>query len=661
MKLRSRKRGIIALALMLTMALASNIAVPMQAPTSTTSENDIGLNAFPERLILGDSTEDGITVYFFWAIGCPHCAKAEPTIDYLEEKYPQVTFLRYEVTRNTTNSQLYWDFNHRFNVQNPVVPSVFVGDEALIGEDPIINNLESILIRMIEASLGPPSAPRNLRATPGDSFIYLVWQAPSDDGGTPITNYEVWRGSTTGKETFLADVGTKLWYNNTGLNNGQTYYYVVKAENAKGLSPSSNEVSVQPSPTALVPSKPQDLVATVEGSNVILTWHSPSNDGGAAITNYTVYRGMTSGEEIPAALLGNVHTYTDYGLTNGQTYYYKVSASNSMGEGPTSNVASAVPGIPSAPVGLTATAGDSQVKLEWGAPIYSGPGTIVYHLFRNGTEVWNGVVNEYVDPRLINGVTYNYSLAASNTFGWGPNTSNVLATPTLPGGNNPPMELTIGAVVVAALVDSINPCAISVMIFLLIFLTSLGNKRRVLIVGLVYIATVYAVYFLAGIGLLTFLQSTAMTRYVYYGAAIISVVFGLINIKDFFFKRDEPTLAISESKKPLIKKYIEKASIPAAVALGAMVSLFELPCTGGIYLAILSLLGNTMTFSEGAPWLALYNFIFVLPLIIVLGVIFMGVSAEKANEWRLQKRSYLRLLIGVVMLVLGAMMLLGVF
>ena len=144
-----------------------------------------------------------------------------------------------------------------------------------------------------------------------------------------------------------------------------------------------------------------------------------------------------------------------------------------MGEGPTSNVASAVPGIPSAPVGLTATAGDSQVKLEWGAPIYSGPGTIVYHLFRNGTEVWNGVVNEYVDPRLINGVTYNYSLAASNTFGWGPNTSNVLATPTY---GEHPHGADDRAVVIAALVDSINPCAISVMIFP-IFLTSLGNKR----------------------------------------------------------------------------------------------------------------------------------------------------------------------------------------
>jgi uncharacterized membrane protein len=57
----------------------------------------------------------------------------------------------------------------------------------------------------------------------------------------------------------------------------------------------------------------------------------------------------------------------------------------------------------------------------------------------------------------------------------------------------------------------------------------------------------------------------------------------------------------------------------------------------------------------------LYNLIFVLPLAIILVIIYMGVSAEKANEWRLEKRSKLRLVIGLVMLLLGAMMLLGVF
>lgn len=228
------------------------------------------------------------------------------------------------------------------------------------------------------------------------------------------------------------------------------------------------------------------------------------------------------------------------------------------------------------------------------------------------------------------------------------------------GGFLPSGGLTISMVVLAALADSINPCAISVMVFLLIFLTALGDRRKVLMIGTVYIATVYIVYMLAGLGVMTFLHSTAMTRYVYYVAAALSIIIGLINIKDFFFFGKGVSMAIPESKKPVIKKYVNKATVPAAITLGFAVSLFELPCTGGIYLAILSLLSNEMTMVQGLPYLALYNAIFVLPLAVILGFFLKGVSAEKANEWRLEKRRSLKLIMGLVMLLLGAVMILEI-
>jgi len=236
------------------------------------------------------------------------------------------------------------------------------------------------------------------------------------------------------------------------------------------------------------------------------------------------------------------------------------------------------------------------------------------------------------------------------------NTNPPIDNGTSSGDLDHSTNLTIAMVIVASLADSINPCAISVMIFLLIFLTSLGNRRKVLQVGIVYISTVFLVYFMAGLGMLTFLQSAAITRYVYYAAAALSIAIGLVNIKDFFFFEKGPTLAIPESRKPVIKKYIEKASIPAAVVLGFVVSLFELPCTGGIYLAILSLLSNSMTVAEGIPYLVLYNAIFVLPLAAILAIFYKGVSAEKINSWRLEKRRALRLMVGLVMLLLGAVM-----
>ena len=510
-----------------------------------------------------------------------------------------------------------------------------------------------------EASATPvtvPIAPTPDLVTPGDARIAITWFAPSSDGGAPIIGYVVYRGTVSGEETRLTTLGNVLTYTNSGLVNGQTYYYEVSVLNLAGEGPRSMEVSATP---AGIPTDPTIISASPGNGQIVLSWSAPASDGGSAITAYNVYRGNAPGMERLYTIIGNVLTYTDTNLTNGQTYYYNVSAVSLAGEGVLSVEISATPvSVPSAPTITTTTPKDGYIVISWTAPSYSGPGKLIYHLFRDGIEIWNGTGTEHIDPGLTNGVTYSYSLAVSNSIGLGPISSTVQVTPSKSAGDS--TDLTVEMVIVAAAIDSINPCAISVLIFLLLFLTSLGNKRRVLFVGIAYIVTVYVVYFMAGVGLLTLLESTAMTRYVYYAAALLSIIIGILNIKDFVLPGNKPTVAIPESRKPFIKKYIEKASIPAAVVLGGMVSLFELPCTGSIYLAILSLLGNKMTAAQGIPYLALYNLIFVLPLVIILGIIYLGVSAEKANSWRLEKRKSLRLIIGLVMLLLGAMMLFGV-
>lgn len=219
------------------------------------------------------------------------------------------------------------------------------------------------------------------------------------------------------------------------------------------------------------------------------------------------------------------------------------------------------------------------------------------------------------------------------------------------------LSLTLPVVILAAATDSINPCAFAVLIFLLAYLLALKAGRRILKVGLTYIAVVFIVYFLAGLGLLTFIQMTSFGRVFIKIAAAIAIISGLINIKDFFWYGKGITLKIPESKKQLIEKYIHKASIPAAVILGLLVSAFELPCTGGIYLAILSLLADKATRVNAIPYLLLYNFIFVLPLFIILFVVYKGVKPEKLEAWRKRKRKWIRLVMGLVMLGLGVWLL----
>ena len=222
------------------------------------------------------------------------------------------------------------------------------------------------------------------------------------------------------------------------------------------------------------------------------------------------------------------------------------------------------------------------------------------------------------------------------------------------------IKITLPAIIIAALADSINPCAFAVLIFLLLYITTLGAAKRALKIGIVYIITVFIVYFLAGLGLLRAIQFIGATRYVFYAAAFISIAAGAINVKDFFWYGKGITLAIPESKKGTIEKYVQKASLPAAIILGILVSMFELPCTGGVYLAILSLIARN-AYAMAVPYLLLYNIIFVLPLIIILLAVSFGFSAEKAEKLRLEKRKWLRLVIGIAMIALGAAMLAGVF
>ena len=218
--------------------------------------------------------------------------------------------------------------------------------------------------------IGPPTAPQDLQASPGDAFINLTWQAPSNEGGSAVTDYQVWRGAISGAETFFVNAGLRLWFNDTGLTNGQTYYYMVRAENAQSAGPNSSEASATPRLTVTVPSAPQNLQATPGLFQVNLTWSAPANDGGAPITNYRVYRGTSLGGETLLTTLGSVLAYTDTGLANHQTYWYKVSAMNSAGEG---TLCSAVSATPSYDFDYRLINGDTEVEITG----YHGPGGIV--------------------------------------------------------------------------------------------------------------------------------------------------------------------------------------------------------------------------------------------------------------------------------------------
>ena len=229
--------------------------------------------------------------------------------------------------------------------------------------------------------------------------------------------------------------------------------------------------------------------------------------------------------------------------------------------------------------------------------------------------------------------------------------------PTTPGISSSPEQeppkLTIPLVIVAGLIDGINPCAFSVLIFLLVSLMALNDKKRMLKVGVVYIAAVFLFYFFSGLGLFAVVQISGISRIFAMIAATVAFVAGAIMIKDALSGGSGSWLVIPESRKGTITRYVKDASIPAAFVLGILVGMFELPCTGGIYLAIISLISQEMTMMAGIPLLLLYNILFIVPLVLILGIIYFGLPPERLEAWRTENRVLVRLGMGIMMILIG--------
>ncbi|MBU2633892.1 MAG: cytochrome c biogenesis protein [Nanoarchaeota archaeon] len=223
-------------------------------------------------------------------------------------------------------------------------------------------------------------------------------------------------------------------------------------------------------------------------------------------------------------------------------------------------------------------------------------------------------------------------------------------------------KISLPLVLATGLIDGINPCAFAVLIFLLMFLFEIsGSRKRMFKAGMVYILAVYITYFVAGFGLLSVIQFSGFSGVIFKIAAILAILFGLVNLKDYFWYGKGFSLKIPELSKGVIEKWTKKANIPAAIVLGFLVSMFELPCTGGVYLAILAMLASSVTKVQAIGYLLIYNLMFILPLIIILVLVLKGMKAEHLENWRKSKRNLMKLLLGLLMLVLGIGMLLGWF
>lgn len=206
----------------------------------------------------------------------------------------------------------------------------------------------------------------------------------------------------------------------------------------------------------------------------------------------------------------------------------------------------------------------------------------------------------------------------------------------------------------SALIDSINPCAFSILLLTIAFLLSIGKLRsNILKLGGIYVLGIFLVYMLIGLGILQTLHIFETPHFMAKVGASLLIVLGLINIINEFFPAFPIKLRIPHAVHHKMAELMNKASIPAVFGLGALVGLCEFPCTGGPYLMVLGLLHDTSTFLSGFGYLLLYNLIFILPLIIILFIASNELLLNKVQAWQRSENKAMRLGGGIAAIVLG--------
>ncbi len=309
---------------------------------------------------------------------------------------------------------------------------------------------------------GSPSAPTDLTLVAGNGQIIATWTAPTDDGGSPITGYELQyrtsspQGQWTTSSSADSDV-TDTSHTITGLTNGTEYEVQVYAVNSAGNGTPSESATATPTeaaPVGNLPMKPTTLELTAGIREISATWTAPTDDGGSAITGYELQHRTGGGAWSAPISAGTSTSHTIMNLTNDTEYEVQVRAVNAIGTGPWSTSATAtLPDTPAAPTALTLTVGNGQISATWTAPSNNGGSAITgYELqYRTGSASWTQIAStditgtSHIIMNLTNGSAYEVQVRAKNTVGnsdWSDTTSATLldtpakpVPPTLTAGN----------------------------------------------------------------------------------------------------------------------------------------------------------------------------------------------------------------------------------
>lgn len=229
--------------------------------------------------------------------------------------------------------------------------------------------------------------------------------------------------------------------------------------------------------------------------------------------------------------------------------------------------------------------------------------------------------------------------------------------------------LTVPTVLVSGFADGFNPCAFALLVLFATYTLTLLNavtangtptleaRQRLLGAGSLYVGAVLVTYFVIGLGLFTFLSWLGRDHLVARGASILALVMALWMLKDVFLPGVGPSMMAPSGTHGRMQKAMQRGGLAGMLIAGVLVGICTVPCSGAIYLQIVTILHASGGGLTGVALLALYNIAFIVPLLILLFAVSNRRVLGKLGRWNRANSPWIKagLALAVIAMSFGLM------
>ena len=219
------------------------------------------------------------------------------------------------------------------------------------------------------------------------------------------------------------------------------------------------------------------------------------------------------------------------------------------------------------------------------------------------------------------------------------------------------IDLNLATVVLAGLVDGINPCAIAVLlVFVSATLLAVGatmegglrERRRALFRGgAAYVTGMFITYLLIGLGLMGFAGALRQDHLGTKIFAVVAIGWSVLALQEALLPELGERLRMPPMLHGRAQSWVSRATLPGLFVAGSLIGLCTVPCSGNVYIAVLALLSSRNDFGQALGYLVVYNLAFVVPLILLLGAAATPAAMRALTRWQLHNRASLKLALGL--------------